>query len=545
MKSIFATLFQDNALERNLGLWSTALAVLLFGTIAITVQPAAAWGLAVVGPLFLLALWDLFQKKHSLRRNYPLGARFRWLFEDLRPFLRSYIVEGPLEGRPFDRVSRSLVYARAKGQEDANPFGTELDVYSEEYEALCHSTNPNAGAPKRTRVKVGSDQCAKPYEAARLNISAMSFGALGANAIEALNLGAKMGDFYHDTGEGGLSPYHLKHGGDLVWEIGSGYFGARTKDGRFDPDSFADKARDDRVKMTEIKLSQGAKPGHGGLLPAAKVNREIAETRQVEAHRDCLSPPGHSAFSTPTELLEFAASMRDLSGGKPVGIKLCVGLPHEVFAIAKAMVDSGILLDFIVVDGGGGGTGAAPLELSNHVGLPLRVGLHYVNAALVGTNLKGKVRLAASEKVFSGSAIAMNAALGAEWCNAARGFMFSLGCVQSLRCHTNTCPTGIATTSRARQRGLVIEEKAQRVASFQSKTLDSLHDIVVACGLESPDDFTMQHLRQWKNNAEMVSIGAVMEEVRPGSLLDDPESTPFADLWRIADPHSFRARRHA
>ena len=533
-------LVADGGLERNLGFWLPLLLVAATVALGVWVSPGFFWALILFAPLLLVAIWDLAQSKHSLRRNYPLSARFRWLFEDLRPFLRSYIVEGPLEGRPFDRVSRSLVYARAKKQEDAHPFGTELDVYSEEYEALCHSINPNPDAPKRTRVHVGTDQCSKPYDAARLNISAMSFGALGSHAIEALNLGAKIGDFYHDTGEGGLSPYHLKHGGDIVWELGSGYFGARQKDGSFDPDAFQDKAQHDQVKMTEIKLSQGAKPGHGGLLPAPKVTQEIADTRQVPAHEDCLSPPGHSAFSTPREMLEFAAKMRDLSGGKPVGIKLCVGMPHEVFAICKAMLDSGITLDFIVVDGGGGGTGAAPLELSDHVGLPLRIGLYYVNNALIGTGLKDKIKLAASEKVFSGSAIAMNAALGANWCNAARAFMFSLGCVQSLRCHTGTCPTGVATSSPARQRGLVIPDKAQRVANFQSKTLDSLHDIVVACGLESPDEFTPHHLRQWKNNAEMVPWSRIVNEVEEGRLLSEPDATPFADYWRAANPDSFK-----
>ncbi|ALG62382.1 glutamate synthase [Citromicrobium sp. JL31] len=533
-------MFADSGLERNLGFWVPLALTVALVILGLWVHQGFFWGLVVAAPLLLIALWDMVQIDHSLRRNYPLTARFRWLFEDLRPFLRSYIVEGPLEGRPFDRVSRSLVYARAKKDEDAHPFGTELDVYSEEYEALCHSINPNPKAPKRTRVHVGTDQCSKPYDAARLNISAMSFGALGNHAIEALNMGAKIGDFYHDTGEGGLSKYHLKHGGDVVWELGSGYFGARDKDGNFDPESFRDKAQHDSVKMTEIKLSQGAKPGHGGLLPAAKVTDEIAETRQVPAHEDCLSPPGHSAFSTPREMLEFAAKMRELSGGKPVGIKLCVGMPHEVFAICKAMLDSGITLDFIVVDGGGGGTGAAPLELSDHVGLPLRIGLYYVNNALIGTGLKDKIKLAASEKVFSGSAIAMNAALGANWCNAARAFMFSLGCVQSLRCHTGTCPTGVATSSPARQRGLVIPEKAQRVANFQSKTLDSLHDIVVACGLESPDEFTPRHLRQWKNNAQMIPWSQIVHEVEPGKLLSEPDDTPFAEYWRMANPDTFK-----
>jgi glutamate synthase domain-containing protein 2 len=391
-------------------------------------------------------------------------------------------------------------------------------------------------------VTVGTDQCAKPYDAARLNISAMSFGALGQNAIEALNLGAKIGGFYHDTGEGGLSPYHLKHGGDVVWELGSGYFGCRDARGNFEPSHFAEKAAHPSVVMTEIKLSQGAKPGHGGLLPGPKVSPEIAAIRDVPAGEDCLSPPGHTAFSTPRGLLEFAARMRDLSGGKPVGIKLCVGYPHELFAVVKAMVESGILVDFIVIDGAEGGTGAAPTELSDRVGMPLREGLMLARNALVGANLKGKIKLAASGKVTSGAAIAMNAALGADWCNAARAFMFSLGCVQSMRCHTDTCPTGIATQSLARQRGLVIPDKAERVARFQSATLDALHDIVVAAGLQSPDQFTPDGLRQRVSAVEMRSFDEVYPFVEPGELLAGARDPRLAAGWRAADPDSFARR---
>ncbi|MBU2017745.1 MAG: FMN-binding glutamate synthase family protein, partial [Alphaproteobacteria bacterium] len=457
------SLFRDHALSRN-----ALLLAGLVGTIAVTLiglrHPRAFWLLLLFVPLLVVALIDLLQTHHSLRRNYPVSARFRWFFEWLRPFLRSYIVESDLDGRPFSHDERALVYARAKGDVSTHPFGTELDVYSEEYEWLAHSIAPSRHAEKYTRVSVGTDQCSRPYSAARLNISAMSFGALGSNAIEALNLGARIGGFYHDTGEGGLSPYHLKHGGDIVWELGSGYFGCRNASGNFDPAHFRDKATNDAVVMTEIKLSQGAKPGHGGLLPGPKVTAEIARIRDIPEGEDCLSPPFHTAFSTPRELLAFAAQMRDLSGGKPVGIKLCVGYPHELFAVVKAMIETEILVDFIVIDGAEGGTGAAPTELSDRVGMPLREGLILARNALVGTNLKDKVRLAASGKVNSGAAIAMNAALGADWCNAARSFMFSLGCVQSMRCHTDTCPTGVATQSPARQRALVVPEKAERVA---------------------------------------------------------------------------------
>ncbi len=539
--SITTALTRDHALSRNL-----VLLLALAGTIATLIicgrHPHALWALLLFGPILLVALIDLFQTHHSLRRNYPVSARARWFFEWLRPFLRAYIVESDLDGRPFSHDERSLVYARAKGEADAHPFGTELDVYSDEYEWLAHSIAPARNAPKDTRVHVGTDQCSRPYSAARLNISAMSFGALGAHAIEALNLGAKQGGFYHDTGEGGLSPYHLKHGGDIVWEVGSGYFGCRDKDGHFDPAHFADRAAHDAVKMTEIKLSQGAKPGHGGLLPGPTVTAEIAQTRDVPQGQDCLSPPGHSAFSTPIELVEFAARMRDLSGGKPVGLKLCIGYPHELFAVMKAMLETGILVDFIVIDGAEGGTGAAPTELSDRVGMPLREGLMVARNALVGTNMTGRIRLAASGKITSGAGIAMNAALGADWCNAARAFMFSLGCVQSMRCHTDTCPTGVATQSPARQRALVIPEKAERVARFQRSTLDALHEIVVACGLSSPDEFTPDGLRQRISAVEMRSMDELYPFVEAGELLDGARDARLARWWDQADATSFKRK---
>ncbi len=534
-------LFRDQALARN-----ALLLIGLFGTLAVVAagihHPHLLWLLLFTVPLLAVALVDLIQPHHSLRRNYPASARFRWFFEWLRPFLRSYIVESDLDGRPFNHDERALVYARAKGEVSTRPFGTELDVYSDEYEWLAHSMAPSRHAEKYTRVTVGTEQCSRPYSAARLNISAMSFGALGANAIEALNLGAKLGGFYHDTGEGGLSPYHLKHGGDVVWEVGSSYFGCRDAAGNFDPAHFRDRAAHEAVVMTEIKLSQGAKPGHGGLLPGAKVTAEIAATRDVPEGQDCLSPPYHTAFSTPRELVEFAAKMRELSGGKPVGLKLCVGYPHELFAVIKAMLETGILVDFIVIDGAEGGTGAAPTELCDRVGMPLREGLIMARNALVGSNLKGKIKLVASGKVNSGASIAMNAALGADWCNAARAFMFSLGCVQSMRCHTDTCPTGVATQSPARQRGLVVPDKAQRVARFQQATLDALHDIVVAAGLSSPDEFTPDGLRQRINAAEMRSIDEVYAFVEPGELIDGARDPRLAAWWRAADPDSFARR---
>ena len=500
----------------------------------------ARWSLWLLVPLLAIAAWDFVQRRHTLRRNYPLLARVRWIMEDLRPFLRAYVVEGDLEGRPFSHDERALVYARAKGELDAHPFGTELDVYSEEYEWLAHSIAPNATAPEQWRVKVGGAQCAKPYEAALLNVSAMSFGSLSANAVLALNLGARQGDFYHDTGEGGISRYHRAHGGDLVWEIGSGYFGCNDGKGVFDAARFADNAQADQVRMIEIKLSQGAKPGHGGVLPGAKVTAEIAAARGVAVGRDCISPPAHSAFSTPLELVEWAARLRDLAGGKPIGIKLCIGQPHQLFAIMKAMRESGVRLDYVVVDGAEGGTGAAPVELSNSVGMPLREGLILTRNALVGCGLKREVRLAAAGKIHSGAGMAMNFALGADWCNAARAFMFALGCVQSMRCHDDTCPTGVATQDAGRQRGLVVADKAERVARFQRQTLMGLREIVVAMGLDDPWQIKPCDLSERIGSARASPVDRIYTFLDDGQLLAEPEATPYARYWEAARADSFR-----
>ncbi|MBR2123735.1 MAG: FMN-binding glutamate synthase family protein [Acetobacter sp.] len=539
--TLITALCTDRSWARNVLLWLSVLGTLVVLCAGVWC-PLLLWFLIITVPVLCLSIIDLFQTKHSLRRNFPASARFRWFFEWLRPFLRSYIVESNLDGRPYSHDERTLVYERAKGEEGLHPFGTELDVYAGEYEWLSHSIKPNTDIEVDMRVQVGTEQCSKPYSASCLNISAMSFGALGANAIEALNLGAKIGGFYHDTGEGGLSPYHLKHGGDLVWELGSGYFSCRQKDGTFDPERFRERSQHDQVKMTEIKLSQGAKPGHGGVLPGAKVSQEIAETRGVPEGQDCISPSAHTAFSTPCELLEFAARMRELSGGKPVGIKLCVGFPHELFAIVKAMIKTGILLDFIVVDGAEGGTGAAPTELSDSMGMPLREGLIIARNALVGTGLKGKIKLAASGKVSSGAHIAINAAMGADWCNAARAFMFSLGCIQSMRCHTDTCPTGIATQSPARQRGLVVPEKAMRVARFHKGTIDALRTLTAAAGLSSLSEFSPCGLRHRVNVAESRPIDEIYPFVKEGELINGTDHPRLRLWWEQADPDSFRRR---
>lgn len=514
-------------------------AILGAATLLCVALPALRWGLIVALPLLGLTLWDFFQNSHTLRRNYPLLSRIRWIFEDLRPFSYSYLVENDLEGRPFNRQERSLVYARAKGELDSHPMGTELDVYSSEYEWLGHSIAPNNDCSEIWRLRIGGPDCKQPYSSSLLNISAMSFGALSARAIEALNLGAAMGGFAHDTGEGGMSRYHRKHRGDLIWEIGSGYFGCCGLAGNFNPERFAEQAQSDQVKMVEIKLSQGAKPGHGGMLPGAKVTEEIAEARGVIEGLDCISPPAHSTFSTPIGLLEWVAQLRELSGGKPVGFKLCVGQPHEIMAIGKAMLETGITPDFIVVDGGEGGTGAAPVELSDSVGMPLREGLVLMRNMLVGTGLKDRVKLGASGKVHSGAGMANAFAIGADWCNAARAFMFSLGCIQSMRCHIGDCPTGIATQEEWRQKGLVVEDKAARVARFHGETVEALHEIVVAMGLPDPWSIRPYDLFKRANSAQARPLDEIYRFLAPGELLADATATPYARAWSQAQAHSF------
>lgn len=512
---------------------------LLFLGLGLFADGAWLWGLVPCLAVLALAVHDVRQRGYAILRNYPAAGWARYCFQALRPYLRSYIVEGNREGRPFNLEQRKLVYQRARDQVDNHPFGTELDVYSSEYRWVTHSIAPAEPETQDPRIEIGGPECKTPYNSSILNISAMSFGALSARAIEALNTGARQGNFAHDTGEGGISPYHLKGGGDLIWEIGSGYFGCRDDQGQFDPGLFQEAARSDQVRMIEIKLSQGAKPGHGGVLPGAKVTQEIADTRKVPAGVDCVSPAGHSAFSTPREMLEFAARLRELSGGKPVGVKLCVGHPHEVFAVVKAMLASGIHLDFVVVDGGEGGTGAAPIELSNHVGLPLNDGLVIVRNALIGAGLKDRVRLGASGKVHSGSGITQAIALGADWTNAARAFMFSVGCIQSMRCHTDTCPTGVATQDPGRQRGLVVEEKARQVARFHEKTVAAAVQVASSAGLTRIHDLEPHHLFHRVSPTAARTADAIYPFVARNQLIEAPEDTPYALWWQAADADSF------
>ncbi len=500
------------------------------------------WWLLAAVPLAVMAvsgLADVLHPSDPLRRNYPLTVRFRYLLEWIGPFMRSYIVESDEQSLPFARDDRDMIYSRALGQGEPKPFGSELDFDRPGYTWLHHSIAAKPPAEPMFRIRIGGPRCTKPYSASVFNISAMSFGSIGANAVEALNLGARMGGFAHDTGEGGLSEYHLKHGGDIIWEIGSAYFGCRTADGRFDPERFRDQAALEQVKMINIKLSQGAKPGHGGMLPAAKVTPEIAATRGIEPWKDCISPNAHSAFSTPVGLLEFTAQLRDLSGGKPAGFKLAIGHPWEFLAICKAMLKTGIHPDFIIVDGGEGGTGAAPHELPDHVGMPLVDALAFVHAALCGSGLRDHVMLGASGKIISGFSLARAMALGADFCNAARGFMFSLGCVQSMRCHTGTCPTGITTQDPLRQRAIVVPTHAQRVRNFHDATVFKLAEIVGAAGLDHPDELRPEHLYMRLSPNEIRSAADLYPQLRPGELLHAADQTPFAALWELADPDRF------
>ena len=497
---------------------------------------------AVFAFLVLIGLYDLVQENHSILRNYPITAHIRFLLEAIRPEMRQYFFESEKDGAPFPRDKRAIVYQRAKGALDKRPFGTQYNVYETRYEWLHHSVAPKEPAREPFCVSVGGPACTKPYAASVFNISAMSYGALSANAIRALNKGAKIGGFAHDTGEGGFSPYHEQFGGDIIWEIGSGYFGCREKDGAFSATRFAETAAKPQIKMIEIKLSQGAKPGHGGVLPAAKVTREIASTRGVEAGRDCISPARHRAFSTPIEMMQFIAKLRELSGGKPTGFKLCVGHAWEFMAIVKAMLETGITPDFIVVDGSEGGTGAAPLEFADHMGMPLRDALTFVHSTLMGVNLRDKIKLGASGKIISAFDMARVMALGADWCNAARGFMFAVGCIQSQKCHTDHCPTGVATQDRIRQRALVVSDKAQRVANFHKETVKALAELIAAAGLEHPRELRPFHFMQRAAPDRVVTFAELFPFLNPGELLAGTDQPQYRDPWEVARADSFVPR---
>lgn len=512
---------------------------------ALALTPGAWLAFAVTAFLVIVGVRDLTQTRQAIRRNYPLLSHFRFFFEYIRPEIRQYFLEADTEQAPFSRVQRSIVYQRAKNEVDKRPFGTQLDVYAAQYEWINHSIAPTEPATHDFRITIGGAQCTQPYSASVFNISAMSFGALGANAVRALNAGAKRGSFFHDTGEGSISRYHREMGGDLVWEIGSGYFGCRNADGSFSRERFRENAAFASVRMIEIKLSQGAKPGHGGVLPGAKVTPEIAEARGVSVGTDCVSPARHSAFSTPRGLLEFVAELRELSGGKPTGFKLAIGHPWEWFGIAKAMHETGILPDFIVVDGAEGGTGAAPLEFTDHVGAPLREALMLVHNTLVGLGLRDRVRIGASGKIISAFDIARTLALGADYCNSARGFMFALGCIQAQTCHTGSCPTGVTTQDLLRQRALVVPDKAERVHQFHRNTLLALRELIAAAGLTHPRELGPEHVIRRISSTEVRSLATLHVWAMAGELLTGtPESPVFKVFWDHARSDSFAAPPH-
>jgi glutamate synthase domain-containing protein 2 len=493
-------------------------------------------------PLILMGFYDMYQSKKTIRRNFPLLGRLRYLLESIGPEIRQYFVETDLDGKPFNRLQRSLVYQRSKKETDTTPFGTQLNVYEEGYEWINHSIRaiPFDQINHNPRVKIGSSQCYQPYEASLFNISAMSYGSLSKNAILALNTGAKIGGFYHNTGEGGLSPYHLEPGGDIVWNIGTGYFSCRDSEGKFSYEEYHKRAVLEKVKMIEIKFSQGAKPGHGGILPKEKVTDEIANIRLVGKGHDIVSPPYHSAFTTPLELMDFITVLRKGSGGKPIGMKICIGNKSEFIAICKAMVQTKTYFDFITVDGGEGGTGAAPQEYSDHVGMPLRDALAFVHDCLVGFGLKDQIKIICSGKVITGFDIIKCLAIGADLCNSARGMMFALGCIQALECHTNTCPTGVATQDPQLVKGLVPEEKSVRVARFQQETVKSAMDLMASAGIPHPDDVDRSVVSMRIDRTSVKTFHETYPELIPGCMLEGHSvPTNMFYFWKKATAEKF------
>ncbi len=522
------------------GIFVNAVLVLVgVSVLAFFFFPTMLWSWIVVGPLVALGTFDMIQTKRSIPRNFPVLGHMRYLLELIRPEIHQYFVETDTGGVPFDRDQRSLVYQRAKGVRDTIPFGTKEDLYATGYEWVNHSMVPGHHTADEMRITIGGPDCRQPYSASLLNISAMSYGSLSQNAILALSQGARLGNFAHNTGEGGISPYHFEGGGDLIWQIGTGYFGSRTADGKFCPELYREAAVHPQVKMIELKLSQGAKPGHGGILPAAKVTQEISAIRKVPMGKDVLSPPGHSAFSTPIELLELISKLRELSGGKPVGFKLCVGKRREFLAVCKAMLTTGITPDFISVDGGEGGTGAAPLEFSNHIGAPLFEGLIFVHNALVGYGVRKKIRILASGKVTSGFGMLKRLALGADACYSARGMMLALGCIQALKCNSNHCPVGVATQDPSLTVGLVPAAKSVRVANFHRETIESLCEMLGAIGLSSSSDLRPWHIMHRISPTEVKHYGEIYDFLDEGELLRDPLPESYRRACESASASTF------
>ncbi|MNU24559.1 Glutamate synthase [NADPH] large chain precursor [compost metagenome] len=524
---------------------STLLVILTLGlSVFLSKNWYVFFGITVL--LTALGYYDMFQTKHSIMRIYPVFGRLRWFMEDMRPKIYQYFVESDIDGRPINRIDRSTIYQRAKKENDTMPFGTQLDVYAEGYEWMCHSIAPKdfKSLNHNPRVLVGNKDCTKPYDLSIYNISAMSYGSLSSNAVESMNAGAQIGGFAHNTGEGGLSPYHLKHGGDIIWQIGTGYFGCRDANGGFSPELFAEKAQLENVKMIEIKISQGAKPGHGGILPAAKNTPEIAAIRAIQPYTLVASPPFHSAFNTPKELIQFVQKLRELSGGKPVGFKLCIGHKSEFISICKAMMALDIYPDFITVDGGEGGTGAAPQEFSNYVGAPLLDGLDFVSNILRGLDIKKHIKVLASGKMTSGFHLVRAMALGADACYSARAMMMAVGCIQALMCNTNKCPVGVATQDKTLSVGLVVEDKKTRVAQFHKYTIENFVELLGAAGLSSKEELTRSHIYRRISLNSMLTYEEIFPSYEMGAFIN-PENIPqryktdfaFAsmDRWGMAN----------
>jgi len=519
---------------RDAFLWTSSVLLLITASLA-SLWPNSIFLFVIVVLVTLSGYYDMLQKKHTILRLYPVIGRLRYAFEAVRPEMQQYFVEDDVSGTPVSREFRSLIYQRAKGVQDTRPFGTQFDVYRVGYEWTNHSLNPTPLLKHEPKVLFGKGRCSQPYEGSRFNISAMSYGALSKHAILALSRGAKIGGFYHNTGEGGISPYHLKGGGDLVWQIGTGYFSCRTPEGLFDKALFKKNARRRSVKMIEIKLSQGAKPGHGGVLPAAKLTQEIAHIRNVPLGQDVLSPAAHSAFSNPIEMMQFIEELRALSGGKPVGFKLSVGKVEEFFALCKAMLHTGIMPDFITVDGGEGGTGAAPIEFSNSLGTPLREALNIVHSALVGSGLREQTRLIASGKAFSAFHVFRLLALGADTVNSARGMMFALGCIQSRHCNQDTCPTGVATQNPRRYKFLDINDKAQRVANYQQSIIKNLLELTSASGINSPEEVSTKDLQRRTSATEVKTLAEIYPCLEDKAFLNRTAPEHWQQAWNQAD----------
>ncbi len=524
-------------MARTVFYWVAALAVLV--TVALGLMwPQAWWALVVIVALIIVGIYDIFSR-HNVLTNYPVIGHLRYMLEFIRPELRQYFFESETSGRPFNRLQRDVVNQRADGRESIMPFGTIRDIQASGYDFAEHSLAVRELDQAGGRIVFGGNDCLQPYDASRLNISAMSFGALSANAVLAMNRGARLGGFAHNTGEGGLSPYHLEYGADVIWEIGTAYFGCRQKNGRFDAEEFAEKAADEHVKMIELKLSQGAKPSHGGLLPAAKINAEIARIRDIPMGKDCLSPPTHPEFDSPVGLLEFIARLRELTDGKPVGFKLCLGRPAEFLGICKAMIATGIRPDFITVDGAEGGTGAAPVEFAGRLGIYINEALPYVHNALIGAGLRSDLRLVASGKIATGFEMVLKHALGAEACNAARPFMFAVGCIQARRCHTNKCPTGVTTQDPRRARAIDVESKGLRVKNFHAATVQSFLDITGAMGCASPDELGPELIHQRGPSGRVRSHAEMFARLEPGQLLGGDIPDYYAGDWRRASADHF------